>query len=296
MTKPLVSIVITSYNQGKYINQILNSLKVQTYPNWELIVADDASPDDSVTVFENWLENNQISAKRIFHSKNTGLPTVLNEAIELCEGKYVKLIAADDYMHPECLEKSVNCLEKKGSDFGMAFTDTYFVDENNNFSTPLADYNELGNVGPEIFRKELLKRNRIAALTVLMRTDVVKETGKYDSKFIIEDYYRWLKINEKYLIAYIPEKLTYYRWHDSNISKIKSDRIEIETKLLQLMFTKSRTLKSKVNLFLLSRFFHQKNLKDEMFIINRNRPFTFNQILFYLKYQLPLIGFKLNSK
>lgn len=296
MTKPLVSIVVISYNQGKYINQVLDSLKEQTYSDWQLIVADDASPDDSITVFENWLEKNIIAAKKIYHTKNTGLPTVLNEAIELCEGKYVKFIAADDYMHPECLEKSVNCLEEKGNSFGMVFSDTYFVDETGNFAPVLADYNVLGDISPEDFRRELLMRNRIAALTVLMRTSVVKETGQYDSKFIIEDYYRWLKINEKYWIAYIPEKLTYYRWHDSNISKIKSDRIEIETRLLQLMFTKSKTLKSKVNHFLLSRFFHQKNLKDEMFTINRNRPFTFNQILFYLKYQLTLIGFKLNSK
>lgn len=294
MTQPLVSVVVTSYHQGKYINQILDSLKAQTYQNWELIVADDASPDDSVDVFEKWLEKNSISAKKIFHTKNTGLPVVLNEAIELCEGQYVKFIAADDYMHPECLEKSVNCLEERGKNFGMVFSDTYFVDENGNFTKPLADYNVLGNISPADFRKELVKRNRIAALTVLMRTSVVKETGSYDSKFIIEDYYRWLKINEKYFIAYVPEKLTYYRWHDSNISKVKSDRIEIETQLLQLMFNQSKTLKSKINLFLLRRFFHQKNLKDEMFTINRN--LSFKQIIFYLKYQLPLIGFKLNSK
>lgn len=219
MSKPLVSVVVISYNQSRYITQNLDCLKTQTYTNWELIVADDASPDDSVNVFENWLEKNKISAKKIFHTKNTGLPVVLNEAIELCEGKYVKFIAADDYMHPECLEKSINCLEEKGNDYGMVFTDTFCIDDNNQLQKDIADYTIFGKISPEDFRKELLKRNRIAALTVLMRTDVVKETGKYDSKFIIEDYYRWLKINEKYLIAYIPEKLSYYRWHDSNISK-----------------------------------------------------------------------------
>lgn len=109
---------------------------------------------------------------------------------------------------------------------------------------------------------------------------------------MIEDYYRWLKINEKYLIAYIPEKLSYYRWHDSNISKIKSDRIEIETQLLQLMFNPVKNITKRLRLFLLKQFFYQKNLKDEMFTINRNRPMTVKQITFYLKHQLSLIAYK----
>lgn len=66
MSKPLVSVVVISYNQSRYITQNLDCLKTQTYTNWELIVADDASPDDSVNVFENWLEKNKISAKRFF--------------------------------------------------------------------------------------------------------------------------------------------------------------------------------------------------------------------------------------
>ena len=60
--------------------------------------------------------------KNYFTPKTQGLATVLNEAIEICNGKYVKLIAADDFMHSECLEKSVKSLEEKGNEYGMVFT------------------------------------------------------------------------------------------------------------------------------------------------------------------------------
>lgn len=296
MQPPLVSVVVVSYNQGKYISQILNSIQGQTYTNWELIVADDASQDHSVEEFENWLKENSIRAKRIFRSKNSGLAGILNEATNLCEGKYVKFIAADDYLHPECLQKSVECLEEKGNSYGMVFTDTYFVDDNHNYLPDIANYNVLGNVSPETFRAELPNGNRIAALTVLMRKDAITETGKYDSKFLIEDYYRWLKINEKYWIAYIPEKLAYYRWHHTNISNKKSDRIFIETQLLQLLFRHNRSFKDKVSLYLLQRFFQQKDLTDEMFTINRNLPPKYSQVVYLLKYQLPLIAYKIISK
>ena len=73
MNNPLVSVVVISYNQAKYIKENLDSLKAQTYPNWELIVADDASPDNSVEEFKNWLKENNVNAKELFHTKNTGL-------------------------------------------------------------------------------------------------------------------------------------------------------------------------------------------------------------------------------
>ena len=292
MEHPLVSVVVVSYNQAQYIVQNLDAIKSQTYSNWELIVADDASPDDSVPVFKKWLQENNISAKEIFHPKNTGLATVLNEAVELCSGEYVKFIAADDYLHPECLEKSVRCLEEKGKEYGMVFTNTFCVDENSLFLRDIADYNRLGNIPPEEFRKELIKGNRIAALTVLMRTSVVKETGKYDARFVIEDYFRWLKINEKYLIAYVPEKLTYYRLHDENISKTKAERIATECVTIQLMFDHHGILKDMVNHFLIDHYILKKEIPNELLHNFNTYPFGMKLLKFCIKKNVPTFVFR----
>lgn len=287
MQQPLVSVVVISYNHGKYITEILNSLKAQSYTNWELIVADDASSDQSVTIFKDWLRENNIVAKEIFHQKNTGLATVLNEAVALCEGKYLKLIAADDFMHPECLQKSVNCLEEKGEEYAMVFTDTFCIDENSNALPDFADYDALGLVSAQDFRKELIKGNRIAALTVLVRKDVILETGEYDSKFIVEDYYRWLKINDRYLIAYLPEKLSYYRWHDSNISKTKADRIEIETAMIQMIFDHTGVMKYRINDIMYNRYLKGKKIPAELLRLYQKYPFHVKRLVYCIRYHLP---------
>lgn len=296
MEQPLVSILVVSYHQGKYIKENLDSVKAQTYTNWELIVADDASPDDSVLQFKNWLKENNVNAKELFHNKNTGLATILNEAIEICNGKYVKLIAADDFMHPECLEKSVNSLEEKGEEYGMVFTDTYCIDENSNPLPDFADYNKLGNIPAEDFRKELLRGNRIAALTVMMPLKVIKETGKYDSKFLVEDYYRWLKINEKYLIAYIPEKLSYYRWHDNNISKTKAERIEAETMMIQIMFDSDGILRKKINQTMSEKYLSNQKISADLLSIYKKYAYHIKRLKYCIQFNIPPIIYRTVSK
>ena len=296
MEQPLVSILVVSYHQGKYIKENLDSLKAQTYTNWELIVADDASPDDSVLQFKNWLKDNNVNAKELFHNKNTGLATILNEAIEICNGKYVKLIAADDFMHPECLEKSVNSLEEKGEEYGMVFTDTYCIDENSNPLPDFADYNKLGNIPAEDFRKELLRGNRIAALTVMMPLKVIKETGKYDSKFLVEDYYRWLKINEKYLIAYIPEKLSYYRWHDNNISKTKAERIDVETMMIQMMFDSDGILRKKINQIMSEKYLSNQKISADLLSIYKKYAYHIKRLKYCIQFNIPPIIYRTVSK
>ncbi|MBQ0151497.1 MAG: glycosyltransferase, partial [Chryseobacterium sp.] len=233
---PLVTIVVVSYNHSRFIKENLDSILSQTYPNIQLIVADDASPDNSVEVFEEWLSDNNYPALKNYHKKNTGLATTLNECIKLAKGKYIKLIAADDYLHPDAIEECVAKMEESGDQYGMVHTDTYCIDNSSTIIKDFANYNELGNIDPLEFGKKLIEGNRIAALTVMMRLDVVIETGDYDAYYLAEDYYRWLMINNKYLIAYIPKKLAYYRLHENNISKLKAEKIEQENLILKMLF------------------------------------------------------------
>ena len=293
---PLVTIVVISYNQGKYIQENLDSIKMQTYPNIELIVGDDASVDNSVEVFESWIkENNYPVAIKNYHTKNTGLATMLNECIEKAQGKYIKLIAADDFLHPEAIEKCVNKLEELGEEYGMVFTDTFFIDEKSNCIEDIANYNELGNISPEEFKNSLLHGNKIAALTVVMKTKVLRETGPYDSKFIVEDYYRWLKISTKYYIGYIAEKLAYYRLHVNNISKLKQEKIEEESLILRMMFDKNGVYKqwigSKIqNLYLTNSL--SQELKNQYY----SYPYKIIRLHWALKYNFPKSIYKIINK
>lgn len=285
--KPLVTIIVVSYNHSQFIKENLDSIKNQTYSNIQLIVADDASQDNSVEVFENWLQENNYTALKNYHKKNTGLATTLNESIALATGKYIKLIAADDFLHEESIELCVKKLEELGDNYGMVFTDTFAINNNSEIVNDIADYNSLGNIDPYLFQKELIKGNRIAALTVLMKTSVLKETGPYDSKFIVEDYYRWLKINEKYLIAYIPNKLAYYRQHDSNISQLRSQQIQIEDTLLRISFDKKGICKQKVNSKVSEMYLSNIQLPKDFINKYNHYPHKVKRLSFALKYRIP---------
>ena len=173
---------------------------------------------------------------------------------------------------------------------------TFCIDENSNILPDFADYNKLGNIPAEDFRKELIKGNRIAALTVMMHTKVVKETGKYDSKFIIEDYYRWLKISEKFLIAYIPQKLTYYRWHENNISKAKSETIDFEAHTLQIMFDHEGVAKDKINRFMAENYYAKKTIPAKLFTAYSNYAYHIKRLKFCIQFNIPPVIYRMVSK
>lgn len=295
MEQPLVTVIVVSYNHSRYIKQNLDSIRKQTYSNIQLIVADDASSDDSIDAYEQWLKETQYPAERNFHSDNTGLATMLNECIALAKGKYIKLIAADDFMHPEAIEKSVSLLESLGDEYGMSFSNTHTVDDNGTIIEDISNYDSLKGMDPQTFKRELLKENRIPALTVLLKANVIKETGKYDIKFIVEDYFRWLKISEKYLIAYIPEKLAYYRRHPENISKIKAERIEMEVLILQMMFDKDGILKDKIN-SRTHRYFLFGKLFDEYSHAYSAYPYRTKRLDIAIRNKLPTLLYKIINK
>lgn len=290
---PLVSIVVISYNQGKYIRENLDSIKAQTYPNIELIVADDASPDKSVEIFKDWLSENQYGAKTNFHTENTGLATVLNECIELATGKYIKLIAADDYLHPQSIEKCVLKLEEVGDQYGMVSSDTYCVDENSTLQPDFADFNSIENTPPSELHDVLIIGNRIATLTVLMRTDVIRETGEYHAEFLVEDYQRWLMISEKYFIAYIPEKLAFYRVHPGNISKAKADRILAEDRMLQMRFDHHGIVSNVVNDYMQNIYAGKKEISADLRQRYATYPFRMKVLALCLQYHIPNIVYQI---
>ncbi len=294
---PLVSIVVVSYNQGKYIRENLDSLKAQTYPNIELIVADDASQDNSVEVFNEWLFKNNYPAQTNYHTKNTGLATTLNECVEMVTGKYVKFIAADDFLHPESIERCVKKLEELGEEYGMVFTDIYAVDDDSKPLGDIMDYNRAGLVDREVFRRDLRKGNRIAALSVLMRLNVLKETGPYSSDMLVEDYQKWLQINEDYYIAYIPEKLCYYRQHINNISKSKAAKIAMEDLYLRIKYDKYGDSKKHINdniQFLYSKkMFLRETSLVQAFI---RYPFRNKTLGFCIENKLPFLYFRILNK
>ncbi|WP_407500066.1 glycosyltransferase family 2 protein [Elizabethkingia anophelis] len=293
---PLVSIIVVSYNHEKYIRENLDSIKRQTYTNIELIVADDASPDNSVEVFDFWLQENNYPAKKNYHTQNTGVATVLNECIEIATGKYIKIIAADDYLHKDAIEKCVSELEELGEDYGMIYTDVYTIDEESRISQDIMDCNSSYNPDPDEFYNMLVVGNRIIALSAVIRKSVLIETGVYNEKFIVEDYYRWLKIGQLYKIGYIPEKLAFYRWHGFNISILKADRIKKEDIILKLMFDRNGIAKKIIRDYIIVKLINENNIDTEVWNAYKKYDYR-NKILVVCScFNFPSFGYRVLNR
>jgi len=285
MENPLVSVIIVCYNHSKFIAECLNSIKSQTYADWELIVADDASTDHSVEIIKEWLTENGISAKTNFHTKNTGLATTLNECIKLSKGKFVKLIAADDYLHPDSIENCVSAMEKSGEDYGMVFTDFQAVDEHNNAAEIFLNYEKKDFINPDnsLKKDQLVKDNCIIAPTVLLKKDILLATGEYSAQLILEDHDRWLRINEIKKILFIDKKLAYYRVLPTGITATKHDRMVVEDMYLKLKYDQWGINKMRAYHFIISRLKKKEKIPDLVLNEYYKYPFRIKSLVLVLK-------------
>lgn len=107
---PLVSVAVVTYNSSKTVVETLDSIFNQTYPNLELIVSDDCSPDNTVEICREWIEAHKerfVRTEMLTVEKNTGVSANMNRGADACKGEWVKDIAGDDVLLPDCVETYV---------------------------------------------------------------------------------------------------------------------------------------------------------------------------------------------
>lgn len=204
---PLVSIIVPSYNHEKYITQCIESIINQTYTNYELIVIDDGSKDNSFTI----LSDLQIRyGFKLILQKNHGVAFTLNRGItEFSSGEYITFCASDDYWIPGKLEKQVEYLEKN-KQIPMCYGKSIAIDENN---IGIPKYTKVINrnlKGGEIF-EDIIFSNFHPPVNYMFKTDILRDLGLYNPQIHTEDFYMNLKISSKYQIGYIDDFLSYYR-------------------------------------------------------------------------------------
>ena len=211
----LVSVVVVTYNSAKYVIETLDSIKKQTYSTIELIITDDCSTDNTISVCEEWLKENKNYFKRtliLIAEKNQGIAANCNKGIKQAQGKYLKMIAGDDYLSSDFLEKCIQAFSLE-SNCGMVYTNSFILNENTKqiLKVDSTKYKS-GNIFKEFFFLDFWPKGSCT----LYKTDIIFEMNLYDESIWVEDYLLVLKIAEKYSIAHVDEYLSYYRLHDSN--------------------------------------------------------------------------------
>ncbi len=232
MSKPLITVAIPLYNHEKYIEQCLRAIVAQDYPNIELIVIDDGSPDNSYQVAKKYLESQHTLTNYILKTrKNKGLCNTLNEIVDLSSGVYFTVTGSDDYWKSDKVSDHVNFLEKN-SDVTLVHSNSVVVDGENN-EGKVMDFSKKVNSG-FIYEDFIYRRGGINVTSVSFRTSIFNDIGKYDSEFHWEDTDFFLRLTKNHKIGFINKLHTYYRRHNDNMSHSKNKLVLMSQELLRI--------------------------------------------------------------
>lgn len=202
----LVSIVMPSYNTARFIKDSIESVLHQTYKNWELIIVDDCSTDDTEGVVSQYLQDSRICF--IKNEKNSGAAISRNRALQEARGKWVAFLDSDDLWHPEKLEKQLAFMISNGYKF--SFTD-YRIQLN-------GEWLPYVYTGPNVVNQRKMKDYcYFSTITVMYDREYVGLIQIEDIRKN-NDYAMWLKIIKKADCYRYPECLSYYIKHEGSIS------------------------------------------------------------------------------
>lgn len=220
MIENLVSIIMPSYNTGKYISESIESVIAQTYKKWELIIVDDCSNDLTIKVVQKYLKE----YSNIFFiqlEKNSGAAAARNKGIEEAQGEYIAFLDSDDLWEKNKLEYQINFM--KENNYSFSFTEYTEIDEIGN------DLGILIKVPTrEVTYRSYLLTNPIGCLTAIYS---VKKLGKVYMPLIRkrQDAALWLEILRKGEKAHpIKKCLAKYRLRKSSISSNKINLIKYQ--------------------------------------------------------------------
>lgn len=209
MTVPSVSIIIPTYNRSHLLKEALLSCLAQTYQDFEVIVVDDGSTDDTKQVVES-LGNDKI---KYVYQTNCGRSKARNKAIKMAQGKYITFLDSDDCYLPNKLEVNVKALEENSA-YGAVYSAAYNVDINGKRHPYVYPAPVSGWIYKEI---ALYLPLTICLPTVMARREVFQKVGVFDerqSRF--EDTDMWRRISKKFQFLAIDEPLCNIRYHVGN--------------------------------------------------------------------------------
>lgn len=213
MSTPLVTVCVPSYNKARFIEATLESVRTQTFQDFELIVIDDASTDDSVAVIEAWRVRHGFPLKFVKHEANRGVCVTLNEALTMARGRYWSGLGADDVWHADMLERFVEAMERQPEDVAVVYGDAELIDDEGRLLPGrfIARHRRF-EAPPEgrIFAA-LLEGNFIPAMATLCRVDCLRAVGGYDEELWYEDWDMWLRLAHRYAFGHLPGAFVQYR-------------------------------------------------------------------------------------
>ena len=225
---PLISVYITNYNYARFLKKAIDSVLSQSFHDYELLIIDDGSTDDSKNIIEGYASNPKI---KIIYQHNKGLNVTNNIAIRAASGKYIIRLDADDHLVSNALEQMSGKLEAN-HELGMIFPNYYYIDEKDQV------------IGEEV--RHDFDNNKVSLLDqpahgacTMIRTDFLNEIGGYDESFNCQDGYElWIKFTQRYKVTNLKKPLFYYRKHGENLTSNEEMILQTRAKINQKYINK----------------------------------------------------------
>ncbi|MEI7982307.1 MAG: glycosyltransferase family 2 protein [Bacteroidota bacterium] len=222
--KPLVSVLMTTYNREKYLAKAVESVLSSTYDNFELIIVDDQSKDRSLDIAQD-LAAKEPRLKVVLNEKNLGDYPNRNKAASLAKGKYIKYVDADDLIYPTGLEVLVSGMEQfPGAGFGLG---SLPQDKFRIFPFML--------MPEEAYKRHYFKEQLFhkAPLSAIMRKDVFDSVGGFTGRRYLGDFEMWHILAASYPVVLMPHGIVWYREHEEQEMQNNRTDFTIPFKYLQ---------------------------------------------------------------
>jgi teichuronic acid biosynthesis glycosyltransferase TuaG len=264
------------YNSESFIGCAIDSVILQTYTNWELIIVNDGSTDNTQSIIDKYKCND--SRIISLQQKNGRQGKARNLAISHASGKYLAFLDADDVWIPEKLSLQIKEIEDTNA--GLVYSKSYMIDVNKNIMDDII-CGHIGYLHGVNGVAKMIEMNQIPILTVLVKKELVDRVNGFSEKLIIanvEDYHLWLKLIMGDVVFCGSDKiLAYYRIHENAVTKNDSRfqiRLLYTYSNLCVFFPKYKKLLNRriKSIFRMQDLFSVKNKKElfRLYLFNCN--------------------------
>ena len=255
MNMPIISIILPTFNGEKYILQTIQSCIQQTFADWELIIVDDGSTDDTPNIIASYIASDK-RIRSVKHPSNKKLPAALNTGFSIAKGHFFTWISDDNIFYQNALQKMLETLNKNPTT-DIVYADMDIINDTGQKigKWPVRDVKLLGYRGNTIGGCFLYRRNVHESLR-----------GFREDFFLAEDYHFWLLASENFIFYRIKEPLYGYRQHDLSLTSRNDEIINKTQEMLKntITITQKKWLKAGILVHMAVNYRLQKLYKESL--------------------------------
>ena len=222
---PKISVILPVYNGEKYLRGAIESVIAQTYEDFELIIWNDSSTDDSEDIIASYSDTR---IRRFSNSKNLSLFRTLNHAVGESRAELIRLWAQDDVMMPDCLAEEVE-FHDRYPHVGMGYCLVYVINEDGQVKRPLQDSSGVPDVISSALATQIMFYHGSITgniANVMLKKSVLEDVGLFrEDMLTAADFEMWVRISGKYPIGFVRKPVVSLRDHDGQFSRRKGVHI-----------------------------------------------------------------------